>query len=58
MLLIQNLKGVLQPATADNSGTATFIVNVPASLRGQTLRIQAYDKDNCEISHSVEWVWE
>ena len=58
LLLIQNLKGVLPPAIADNAGIATFIVNVPATLRGQTLRLQAYDTDNCTISHSVDWVWE
>jgi len=58
LLLIQNLKGVLPPATADNSGTATFVVNVPASLRGQTLRLQAYGADTCTISHSVDWTWE
>jgi len=57
LLLIQSLKGVLPPATADNSGTATFVINVPASLRGQTLRLQAYDGEGCEISHSVDWTF-
>ncbi len=58
MLLIQDLRCVFPPATADNSGTATFVIYVPHSLQGQALRMQAFDRNNCTISHSVDWTWE
>jgi len=58
LMLIQKVKGVLPGVTADVHGVAEFVVNVPASLRGQEMRLQAYDGEGCEISHSVDWVWE
>jgi hypothetical protein len=43
---------------ADGNGVATITVNVPLSARGRTIHMQAIAPFECEISHTVMWVFE
>ena len=44
---------VIGTTTSDASGDASFIADVPASLAGQTVRLQAVALASCQISNLV-----
>ncbi|MCL4197571.1 MAG: hypothetical protein KJZ69_08765 [Phycisphaerales bacterium] len=48
----------LPAVRADANGVATITVNVPLIARGRTIRMQAVAPVECQISHTVTWVFE
>jgi len=45
-------------ATADSTGTATFSIFVAESASGKKIRYQAIAPNECQISHTVEYIFE
>lgn len=57
-LLIRDPHNTIPPARADAIGVATFNVMVPRQAQGVTVRYQAIAPATCEISHTVEYLFQ